>query len=535
MVKAERQGVKAKTFHDVPGAASVFARSLDAVAEGVDKVFGMDAQNTRDSSPAVSELSPLAVFDEIFSRCHGDSLIAIGSRRPLRSNPNAEVPHALIAVPVRARREWLPEIFQYQLEHSQYFMPNTFNKGALVGKRETPIGEHARIRWFAAKNRYVRELAALVVDLDCYKHKVDAAEAVGEAIKLILRGLLPMPGMVAHSGRGAYLLWLLRDEDTLAPPPATQDNATAWQENATEIVRRTDHLGGDANAKHLANWYKRPGTKDTKTGNIVTYLAMGNSLVGFLPRYKLTDLQASLGVYHHQIDTREAAGDLAAVRPFKALPAMRRRKPAEERQRHVALGKGGEAAGKRVAEMERLNNYRQGFRKSSPSRKVAVWLYYLSLRAYLRANSPNMPDALVAADREAFRRTVSFASTFQPALTAAEVRTQTGPRRKPTAPRYFTARRMAEALGVSAEEARTLDLDAIAPPEVRKANRARLAADQQARRDVRADRQHEIAAMIRQGSPDAKVAEALGLHRSTVGRIRKRLFQKGVNAALFIS
>ena len=88
-------------------------------------------------------LPPLDVFDTIFGRCHGDNLIAIGSRRPSKGKPTP-FPHALIAVPVSARHDWLPEVFEHEISQTQYLIPNALSPKALWPGKPKPIGEHAK-------------------------------------------------------------------------------------------------------------------------------------------------------------------------------------------------------------------------------------------------------------------------------------------------------------------------------------------------------------------------------------------------------
>jgi len=483
---------------------------------------------TKDITPY--KMPPLTVFDAIFSRAHGDNLIAIGSRRPLAKDPDSVVPHAMIAVPVRYRREWLPEVFAYHIEETQYLMPNTLKPAAVVGKTETIIGEHARIRWFGAKNHNVAELCALAVDLDCYKepYSLKAAEALGQAVTMVLRRELPMPAMAAHSGRGAYLVWLLRDEQADAPPPATRDNAEAWGLIASEIVRRTAHLGADRNAKRLANWYKRPGTIDTKTGREVIYIAFGGP-GGFMPMYRLSELQTFLRVYHHTIDAQSSPADQTTDRPgpkpqFRPLEIRHRKKPAE-RRRNVRLGKGAESARKRVAEIERLNQHRGGFREASPSRKIAAWLYHIHLRAYLRACSEDSPKALANAEKVALERTIDFAKTFKPPLTAAQVIAQVRSPKQKAPARYFRGFIVAEKLGVTEAEAETLGLTAIAPKAIRERLGLTVEArkkDADQRRAARKARNARLAELIGKGWSSAEIAAELGLSRMTVWRHRKK-------------
>jgi len=475
-------------------------------------------------------VTPIVVFEIIFGRCKPDSLIAVGSRRPTRKPPFNEAPHALVAVPVKAMREWLPGVFAWHVDETQYFQPNVLHQRAVIGSSVTVMGKHARARWFGAGNANVAELCALVVDLDCYKEPVcmDAAQALGAAVTMILKGVLPMPAMAAYSGRGAYLLWLLCDETSDVPPPATPDNADAWRLVAEELVRRTRDLGADPNARRLANWYKRPGTIDTKTGKRVVYLTFGAGSPEAIPLHRLSTLQGFLGVYHHQLDTREdesrgdspdALPDTGAVRNSYRSGRL----PSDRRKRIAKPGRGGECARKRVAEMERLSAYRGGFRESSPSREIAVWVYYLHLRADLRTRTDGTPEGIREADREALRRSCQFAKRFQPPLSAKDVLGQVrGPAGRKVA-HYFRAATVARMLGVTTAEAEELHLVAIAPPSVREAARKAAADARDARRMERREQARHIEALIREGHSDSEIARLLNIDRRKSWQARKRM------------
>jgi len=472
-----------------------------------------------------NELEPMSLFDIVFGRCHGDSLIAIGSRRPSPGNPNPH-PKALAAVPVRCRQEWLPGIFEYHVEHTQYFIPNPLvpeprTPGGWVGKQRhnAPRG----VYWFGALNENVRELSALVVDLDCYDEPLNMRPelAIATAQMMVADGDLPAPAMAAYTGSGALLLWLLRGEDDESPPQATEDNKAAWELCASAMVKKLSHIGGDPNARRLANWYKRAGTVDTKTGNLVRYWVFGDSWSGFLPSHRLTELQELLGAYHFQVDADTTAALPLAPHKGALAPYVSGRKKPSQRKRQVKLGKGGESARKRVLEIERLNVHREGFQEKRPSRRVAAWLYYLHLRAWLRASAPAGKQN--EAGEEACKKTINLAKTFRPPLTAEQVIRQIRePKGRPT-PRYFRKATMAEKLGVTAEEAEELNLEAIAPPEVTARQREAQRQAAAAKAEGEALYRQSIEDLLRRGLKDAEIARRVGVNRSTILRHRRKL------------
>lgn len=473
----------------------------------------------RDESVVVEPLAPLDVVDAVFADCRDDSLIAIASRRPERNAPDTFAIKALAPVPVAARYDWLPEVFRHQLEHTQYFMVNTLDQRAVRRNWTTRrIGEHACLSWFDATNANVRELSAILLDLDVWRADVphpyqnDPAEALGHAVTLWLKGRLPMPAMAAFSGRGAYLLWLLADERAVGPPLATPDNRECWRLIASELSRRLVHLGADQTWP--AHWYKRPGTRDFRTGEEVKYMFFAGSKSGAMRRHRLSDLQQLLGVYHCAIDARGPPG-------LPCSPSRHRKKP-QNRLRNVRRGKGGEPHRRRCIEIERLSAHRGGIREGR--RAVATWTYFLSVRAWLRTCGDGSAEGRAEAHREALEKTVAFAGTFQPPLTPEEVRRQVQPPRSATAPRYWRGSTVAKMFAITPAEVAALDLEAVVPADI--AARRKVVADaaKDARRSRRAARREPIVRMIRAGLSDATIADRLKLPSPmTAWRVRKSL------------
>jgi len=458
---------------------------------------------------AIAAIPPLDVFKMIFGKCHPDSVIATGWINPNSPGADNRKPSPLSPVPVHAMEEWLPEIFNWQVTQTQYMIPNTLQPGAVTGKERGTIAGQARLQWFRAKGYQVRELCAIVLDLDVWEDRVAAPwhnnpqEALLDAMRMWFNDKLPAPAMAALSGRGAYLVFLLRDELTGTPPEATRDNIAAWNLIAAEIAHRTYHLGADGT--HPVHWYKRPGTVDMRTGNDVKYMLFGTSSAGMVQRHSLSEMQAALGVYHHHIDTRARITSRPPARPGR-------------QRRRVKRGKGAEVWRCRVEEIERLNQHRHGFRESSPSREKAIWLYYHCLRAQLFAEYPKdkRQDASIAAYEGAFQ----FAQTFQPPMSQDEISNAVD---YPMERTKFWAYSLAAVLGVTEQEATALDLQTILPPRLFVAKRDEQAQTLAARRNAKAERTAKMDRLILAGVHDAKIAQQVGVNRSTVLRRRRKV------------
>jgi len=105
--------------------------------------------------------------------------------------------------------------------------------------------------------------------------------------------------MIAYSGRGAYALWLLKDEHSDYAPAVDAQTCHLWRLNLDALLILLEDLNADTKATRLAQWVKAPGTMDTKTNNRVVYIPF---FVGQddgsvkVPRYTLKQLAHALGV-----------------------------------------------------------------------------------------------------------------------------------------------------------------------------------------------------------------------------------------------
>lgn len=458
-------------------------------------------------SPAVSTpfvpCLPMDIFDAIFGRCRPDSLIALGSRRADKTGSEA-FPHFLCPVTVADRAEMLPIVFQHQVEHSQYLMPNTLAQTATkwpIQQHVESIRQGGQILYFAAKNKHVRELVAITIDLDVGRGPDDltAGQALGASLDMSLRGELPLPSLCAFSGRGAYLMWLLRDVTDSRPPLNTRDNLATWQSCSAALWQRTRHLKADPNAKRLANWYKRPGTIDTKTGNLVVYMTFGAHDLGRIPTYTLPGLAATLEVHHEPLDTETPDPKAPIVRIGCPCPQPQPSLTPKKRSRVVKAGKGSEPSRVRIEEIERLNAYRGGFREGC--RHMALVYYSQAVYRYWRVCGESVPEP----KRKALSAAVRLNRAFNPPLAPMEVE-------KAAESRLFLRSRnatIARDLGVTEAEVSAVGLRSLLPLHIAQ---QRKAAETTAKAEARAKREAKAAAV------DAALVEHPELSDTEVAR-----------------
>lgn len=153
---------------------------------------------------------------------------------------------------------------------------------------------------FTAKTASV--INAVHADLDFHRVGLDFWRDVLPAVgALVHRRLLPPPSIIADSGHGCWLFWMLRaDDDPDQPVPATWSSRAKHYLLQRAIADRLVELGVDAAAHDLARSTRVPGSVNSKTNRPVRWniSAEGDRLLGFT----LNELAEQLGVNLAPVD-----------------------------------------------------------------------------------------------------------------------------------------------------------------------------------------------------------------------------------------
>lgn len=471
---------------------------------------------------------PLEIFDLIYGRAEDDSIIALGSRRPIKDG--APAPHYLFPVRVADRYEMLPGLFEYCVEQTQYLMPNTLHESALLDKADEDfrVGlDRGKPEYFAAQNKHVRELCALYVDLDVGRPgELRSGEAIGAVLDRCFALQLPTPSLAALSGRGVYLLWLLRDEKTMRPPPNTQDNRQCWKLIESEICLRLKDLKADRNATRPAQWLKRPGTIDTKTGLEVIYMTFGLNDLRNVPLYRLSELMQFFELHHtpRLIDIAPARREIGCP---ESAPL-----PKREPQRKVQPGKGAEPWKKRADEIERISQFRRGIPEGL--RSLTLFHYFQNLFKYLGITYKNLPDEPGNPYQEATAATLRLNQTFRPPLPEQEVLAKICTK-APVRVKLARNDTIAESLGVTENEVRRLQLESIIPGKMKTELETQAAKIAKKNRQLKEERRKVVDKLLTEGLRDRDIiAEIERLYplgeiragREYVSNRRKELMKK---------
>jgi hypothetical protein len=120
-------------------------------------------------------------------------------------------------------------------------------------------------------------------------------QGVLEVERLMQSGALPPASLVARSGRGLYVFWLLADEaDPLQPPRAWPNTIRLYKAVNEAVGQSLTALAADTGAHDAARTLRVPGTRHRHTGTLAHYLAC--TVRGQIPIYTLSQLATCFGV-----------------------------------------------------------------------------------------------------------------------------------------------------------------------------------------------------------------------------------------------
>jgi len=207
--------------------------------------------------------------------------------------------------------------FAAELERDSYFSVNSFYRAGYGQSRILPNLKNA----FRA-NDGARYLNACYVDIDCHDGPVDYGALFGRIVNAQDRKLIPPASLIARSGRGLWIFWLLvASADSSTPQRAWPDKVIAHNAVERELILR---LGGDSAAADVARITRVPGSVNSKAGDGRVMFWTQRTANGKPFFYTLDSLASFLGVELPQLRQRRTAVALPetserAARGWKAL------------------------------------------------------------------------------------------------------------------------------------------------------------------------------------------------------------------------
>ena len=178
------------------------------------------------------------------------------------------------------------------------------------------------------KEKYLRSLTACYVDLDCGRQDslepgeaLDWRQAQHEVEYLADSGVIPQPSIMARSGRGVYVFWLLRDaKDPTKLPRAWPEKIELYKacNRALNERLRFHRLPADGAAVDAARVLRVPGSIHRTARRRVCYVIQADEHGrGFI--YTLPEMAAALGLPGLADDLPEKTRSLAKPARFRRV------------------------------------------------------------------------------------------------------------------------------------------------------------------------------------------------------------------------
>jgi hypothetical protein len=176
-----------------------------------------------------------------------------------------------VAVPAVMLRDWFPQFIE-QFERETFFGIN--GMFAAISRTSGRARMSSKFKGaFEASRRSERlhTLNACFADLDCYKVGKTPGQIVGELIDMEDRGELPPMSLILLSGRGVWVMWLLRDKQHTGPVVSWRENVQLYNQLQKHITQKLAHMGADDRSRDAARVARIPGTLNSKAGERVRF------------------------------------------------------------------------------------------------------------------------------------------------------------------------------------------------------------------------------------------------------------------------
>lgn len=147
--------------------------------------------------------------------------------------------------------------------------------------------------WKAKHN--VEYLNACWVDLDCHNLGLSIGQVVGTVIDAEAAGRIPRPSVLIDSGRGCWVMWLVRGRNGAINERNTPQTLPLWEAIQGKIDHTFRQLGADAKAKDAARICRIAGSINSKVGRRVSYFPWYNEK-GLIATYELDRLALGFGI-----------------------------------------------------------------------------------------------------------------------------------------------------------------------------------------------------------------------------------------------
>lgn len=360
-------------------------------------------------------------------------------------------------------RSMFPAIAHW-LTHDAYMTVNAYYRAAPWRNKTTGFPDVWR------EEKHLRKLTACYSDVDCGREDseepggaLDWLQAVMIAEAAMESGHLPQASIMARSGRGVYLLWLLHDEkDPGKLPHAWPESIALYKACNQDLIARLRayELPADVRAFDAARILRAPGSIHRTAGRRVKYwLRADGKGKGFI--YTLAELASFLDIPTIQGELPEHTRRLALPVDFRKT---RKKGAAPGRSRGMQT-----LNATRAQDLKTIEQWRGGFLKrgvkypdgsTSPGRRFVLSLY----ANFLHGSGEDLNTTLDALRFMAANMNPEYGSDGpenDPPIETIVKDEYTGERR-----RRWKNEKLCALLGITAEAARELELKTIKPSEL---------------------------------------------------------------------
>jgi hypothetical protein len=255
--------------------------------------------------------------------------------------------------------DMFPQVRKW-LERDAYFSVNGFWRAGW-GKSEAEPTLYNAFR----RKEGLRYLNACFIDLDAYTLGLSMGATVGAVVDASNRGLIPPPSILAESGRGLWVFWLLRDANNPdLPQRAFPERFDLYCRVQRAIGERLGHLVADA--ADAVRVCRVPGSANSKSGRIVKYVILADPRGrGFA--YTLGELR-----------------DFYAIAERVYVPKVRAVLDDPTRAQKQRAWEALQA--NRLRQFEALRSMRGGFREGCRNRAAMLYAHFLYRNGVSRAD-----------------------------------------------------------------------------------------------------------------------------------------------------
>lgn len=260
----------------------------------------------------------------------------------------------IAAVKVKEVREMLPGILAQYVSYDGYFTVNSYYQAGGLWKK---TGFHYPLR----KEKNLLELAACYADLDIGRPEtIDFEEGRMKADALQREGLIPPYSIMANSGRGMYLFWLLKDDkNPEGLPRAYPATIKRYKQVNKALHKRLYELEPDLKAHDAARILRIPGSIHRKTLRKVHYILQAD-INRQLMAYTLPELEEYLHLQTPELSLPEPVREKARPQIYTREPKTYRK--TQQRGKYPARIAGFKRLNAlRSQDLETIEHWRGGF------------------------------------------------------------------------------------------------------------------------------------------------------------------------------